>query len=160
MDPVNGWNGDVPASYKTKCQKSLGRWVNRQRAAYAKNKLKREYVLQLERLGLKWTADEAKKTSADNHSLLTNGIHNDPVLHTIVASLTESAAPTAAVKTSGGVASSASRTGASSTKLVKSTPAVDDICAYPVLSDPVVTLSSSMKGVSDMDSTHANKAAV
>mmetsp|Transcript_20651 Transcript_20651/g.31571 ORF Transcript_20651/g.31571 Transcript_20651/m.31571 type:complete len:255 (+) Transcript_20651:1767-2531(+) len=158
-DPVNGWDGDVPVSYKTKCQKSLGRWVNRQRAAYAKNKLKREYVLRLERLGLKWTVDEGKKSS-ENNTLLVNGENNDPILHKIGASLTESMAPTTAKTTPSEVVSSSSRAGESSGKITTSNPATDETCSYPVLSDPVVTLSGSINGVSDVDTSHASKAAV
>eukprot|EP00978_Attheya_sp_CCMP212_P039087 scaffold200126_cov68-Attheya_sp.AAC.2 len=51
------WDGNVPANYKTEDDppKSLGRWVNRQRSAYAKDKLKEEFVEKLEIIGLKWT---------------------------------------------------------------------------------------------------------
>jgi hypothetical protein len=56
------WDGNVPANYKTEDNppKSLGRWVNRQRSAYAKDKLKDEFVEKLEVIGLKWTVHERK----------------------------------------------------------------------------------------------------
>eukprot|EP00978_Attheya_sp_CCMP212_P017087 scaffold45377_cov50-Attheya_sp.AAC.1 len=56
------WDGNVPANYKTEDNppKSLGRWVNRQRSAYAKDKLKEEFVEKLEVIGLKWTVHERK----------------------------------------------------------------------------------------------------
>jgi len=55
--PNNEWDGNVPASYKTNGvpEKNLGRWVNRQRSAQAKNKLKPQFVRKLDGLGLKWS---------------------------------------------------------------------------------------------------------
>lgn len=52
----HGWDGNVPANFKTRSNPplSLGRWVNRQRSAYAKGRLKDEYVKKLEAVGLKW----------------------------------------------------------------------------------------------------------
>mmetsp|Transcript_39930 Transcript_39930/g.96104 ORF Transcript_39930/g.96104 Transcript_39930/m.96104 type:complete len:1615 (+) Transcript_39930:307-5151(+) len=52
----HGWDGNVPANFKTRSNPplSLGRWVNRQRSAYAKGRLKDEYVKKLEVVGLKW----------------------------------------------------------------------------------------------------------
>jgi len=52
----HGWDGNVPANYKTRANPplSLGRWVNRQRSAHAKGRLKDEYVRKLEAAGLKW----------------------------------------------------------------------------------------------------------
>lgn len=54
--------GNVPANYRTndKPPRSLGRWINRQRSAYTKNKLKKEYVDKLNSLGLRWTIHERK----------------------------------------------------------------------------------------------------
>ena len=59
------WDGNVPANYRTDDHppKSLGRWVNRQRSAFAKGKLKQEFVDKLERVGLKWAVHEKKITS-------------------------------------------------------------------------------------------------
>jgi len=56
------WDGNVPANYKTDDNppKSLGRWVNRQRSAYTKGKLKKELVDKLEKVGLKWAVHERK----------------------------------------------------------------------------------------------------
>lgn len=54
---ANGvWDGNVPPNYKTSTNPplSLGRWVNRQRSAYAKGQLKEDQVQKLEILGLKW----------------------------------------------------------------------------------------------------------
>ena len=50
------WDGEVPPNYKTNTNPplSLGRWVNRQRAAQAKGQLKEDLVQKLEMLGLKW----------------------------------------------------------------------------------------------------------
>jgi hypothetical protein len=38
----------------------LGRWVNRQRSAFQKNKLKKEYVDKLTTVGLRWVIHERK----------------------------------------------------------------------------------------------------
>jgi len=61
-DPNLKWDGNVPANYKTpeNPQKSLGRWVNRQRSAYAKNRLKEDFVEKLEKIGLRWSVHEKK----------------------------------------------------------------------------------------------------
>ena len=52
----HGWDGNVPANFKTRTNPplSLGRWINRQRTAHAKGRLKEEYVHKLEAIGLKW----------------------------------------------------------------------------------------------------------
>ncbi|KAL7538607.1 hypothetical protein ACHAXR_010916 [Thalassiosira sp. AJA248-18] len=52
----HGWDGNVPANFKTRSNPplSLGRWVNRQRSAHAKGRLKDEYVKKLDVVGLKW----------------------------------------------------------------------------------------------------------
>lgn len=50
-------------------KKSLGRWVNRQRSAFAKRKLKAEWVKKLNAIGLKWSVHERKngiKNSSDS----------------------------------------------------------------------------------------------
>lgn len=59
-DPNSKWDGNVPAGYETEDKKKLGRWVNRQRQAYANKKLKKEFVDNLEELGLKWVAFDSK----------------------------------------------------------------------------------------------------
>ena len=66
------WDGNVPASFETddKPPKKLGRWVNRQRSAYANNKLKKEFVEKLERSGLKWTAMDSKKDLENSEVLI------------------------------------------------------------------------------------------
>jgi hypothetical protein len=56
------WDGNVPANYKTNHDppRALGRWINRQRSAYGKKKLKREYESKLQDIGLKWSVHERK----------------------------------------------------------------------------------------------------
>ena len=51
------WDGNVPANYRTNDNppKLLGRWINRQRSAYTKKKLKKEFVDKLEAIGLRWS---------------------------------------------------------------------------------------------------------
>jgi hypothetical protein len=63
----HGWDGNVQANYKTQSNPSLslGRWVNRQRSAHAKGRLKEEYVKQLEAIGLKWVIHARNKTNED-----------------------------------------------------------------------------------------------
>lgn len=57
---AGGWGGNVPANYRTSDvpPRALGRWINRQRSAYAKNILKSEYVDKLNALGLKWSVHD------------------------------------------------------------------------------------------------------
>ena len=56
------WDGNVPANFKTDDNppRALGRWINRQRSAHVKKKLKMEYVDKLTLLGLKWSVHERK----------------------------------------------------------------------------------------------------
>jgi hypothetical protein len=63
IDENGTWDGNVPASYETddKPPKKLGRWINRQRSAFANKKLKKEFIEKLERSGMKWTASDSKK---------------------------------------------------------------------------------------------------
>ena len=49
------WDGNVPTSYKTPCGKALGRWVNNQRSAKAKDTLKDDREVRLVSTGLKWS---------------------------------------------------------------------------------------------------------
>ena len=60
----NEWDGNVPANYRTEDvpPRALGRWINRQRSAYGKNKLKPEYVVKLNEIGLKWSIHERRPT--------------------------------------------------------------------------------------------------
>ena len=53
---IDVWDGNVPANYRTNDNppRALGRWINRQRSAFAKNRLKKEYIDKLNVLGLKW----------------------------------------------------------------------------------------------------------
>ncbi|KAL3910415.1 MAG: hypothetical protein SGILL_007698 [Bacillariaceae sp.] len=56
------WDGNVPANYRTNHDppRALGRWINRQRSAYGKNKIKIEYEAKLNNLGLKWSVHERR----------------------------------------------------------------------------------------------------
>ena len=60
----NEWDGNVPANYRTEDNppRALGRWINRQRSAYGKSKLKPEYVVKLNEIGLKWSIHERRPT--------------------------------------------------------------------------------------------------
>jgi hypothetical protein len=64
----HGWDGNVQANFKTKTNPplSLGRWVNRQRSAHAKGRLKEEYVTQLEAIGLKWVIHARNRANEDD----------------------------------------------------------------------------------------------
>lgn len=59
------WDGNVPAGYKTSeiPPKALGRWINRQRCSFVKNKLKQEYIDKLSYLGLKWSVHGSVDTT-------------------------------------------------------------------------------------------------
>ena len=61
------WDGNVPANWRVESKPpiNLGRWVNRQRCAYAKGRLKQEYVLKLEQTGLKWSVHDQKKSESE-----------------------------------------------------------------------------------------------
>ena len=58
-------SGNVPANYRTNDNppRALGRWINRQRSAYVKDKLKSEYVEKLNKIGLKWSVHERRPMS-------------------------------------------------------------------------------------------------
>eukprot|EP00980_Cylindrotheca_fusiformis_P010848 scaffold2462_cov127-Cylindrotheca_fusiformis.AAC.5 len=60
------WDGNVPANYKTDDNppRALGRWINRQRSAFGKDKLKPEYMDKLNKLGLKWSVHERRPVTA------------------------------------------------------------------------------------------------
>uniref|UniRef100_A0A6U5G2Q3 Helicase-associated domain-containing protein n=1 Tax=Corethron hystrix TaxID=216773 RepID=A0A6U5G2Q3_9STRA len=60
--PNNEWDGSVPANHKTEDGKSLGRWVNRQRASHARKKLKREFVEKLNSIGFRLYCPEKKNS--------------------------------------------------------------------------------------------------
>ena len=61
------WDGNVPANYRTNDNppRALGRWINRQRSAYTKNKLKKEYVDKLNKIGLKWSVHQRQGDSEE-----------------------------------------------------------------------------------------------
>ena len=77
-NPESGWDGNVPANFKTDDNppKSLGRWVNRQRSAYAKNKLKQEFVTRLEQAGLKWSVHERRDYSSGEYFRLSYSLES------------------------------------------------------------------------------------
>lgn len=70
----HGWDGNVPANFKTRSHPSLslGRWVNRQRSAHAKGRLKDEYVKQLDEVGLKWVIHARNRTNSDEDDDVCN----------------------------------------------------------------------------------------
>jgi hypothetical protein len=61
------WDGNVPANYRTDDHppRALGRWINRQRSAHAKKKLKDTYADKLTQLGLKWAVHQKPGDSDD-----------------------------------------------------------------------------------------------
>merc|ERR1712238_550638 len=77
------WDGNVPTNYRIKGntasdgteideEKNLGRWINRQRSAYASNKLKKELILKLEKIGMKWTAHDKKSSLPSKEGVLND----------------------------------------------------------------------------------------
>jgi hypothetical protein len=76
-DPNNAWDGNCPTKHETQDGKALGRWVNRQRTLYTKQKLKKEYVAKLEVLGLKWSVHERPRTTTPSN--VTDGEENNYV---------------------------------------------------------------------------------
>ena len=70
MKGTGRWDGNVPANYKTDDDppRALGRWINRQRSAFMKKKLKKEYVDKLNMIGLKWSVHERGKFPEDTQS--------------------------------------------------------------------------------------------
>jgi hypothetical protein len=68
------WDGNVPANYRTNHDppRALGRWINRQRSAFGKQKLKSEYESKLNELGLKWSVHERRPSHQ-----YSNKIHPD-----------------------------------------------------------------------------------
>jgi hypothetical protein len=75
QSPHGVWDGNVPANFKTKSNPplSLGRWINRQRCAYAKNSLKEDHVKQLEAVGLKWVIHARHKTNGEDDNGVVGG---------------------------------------------------------------------------------------
>jgi Helicase associated domain len=61
------WDGSVPTGYRTPGEPSraLGRWINRQRSACAKNRLKDEYKEKLSSLGLKWSLRDGSQRDSN-----------------------------------------------------------------------------------------------
>ena len=59
------WDGNVPANHRTTDvpPRALGRWINRQRSAYGKDKLKKDYIEKLNQIGLKWSVHERRPGS-------------------------------------------------------------------------------------------------
>jgi hypothetical protein len=64
--PTHTYTGNVPANYRTNDNppRALGRWINRQRSAYGKDKLKSEYIEKLNKIGLKWSVHERRPVLA------------------------------------------------------------------------------------------------
>jgi hypothetical protein len=61
------WDGNVPTNHKVDSRPpvNLGRWINRQRSAYAKGRLKPEYVTKLDQTGLKWSMHDQRRSGLD-----------------------------------------------------------------------------------------------
>ena len=88
------WDGNVPANYRTSDNppRALGRWVNRQRSAFAKKKLKNEFVEKLNVLGLKWSVHHRPDEMDENDDgEFGDGEFEDPI-DTIVPEVTVSMA--------------------------------------------------------------------
>ncbi|KAL3904251.1 MAG: hypothetical protein SGILL_010141, partial [Bacillariaceae sp.] len=62
------WDGNVPANFRTSHDppRALGRWINRQRSAFGKRKLKAEYESKLSEIGLKWSVHERRPSCHTN----------------------------------------------------------------------------------------------
>lgn len=75
------WDGNVPANYRTSDNppRALGRWVNRQRSAFAKKKLKNEFVDKLNVLGLKWSVHHRPGEMDDNDDGEFGDEFEDPI---------------------------------------------------------------------------------
>ena len=75
------WDGNVPANYRTgdNPPRALGRWVNRQRSAFAKKKLKNEFVEKLNVLGLKWSVHHRPGELDDNDDGEYGDEFEDPI---------------------------------------------------------------------------------
>jgi hypothetical protein len=154
-DPGNEWDGNVPANHKTsdKPPKALGRWINRQRSAYMKDKLKKEFVDKLDAVGLKWAVHE-RRPYPYPPTPVSSGVTSSPALHHApkpVAAPTPAATPKPMVVFSslvaGGPKSSAKATATAvagpkpvpaPTKAASTTITVGQK-AYPVSTDPTVT---------------------
>ncbi|KAL7510109.1 hypothetical protein ACHAXN_010665 [Cyclotella atomus] len=61
------WDGDVPQNFRIESRPpaNLGRWVNRQRSAHARGRLKHEFVVKLEQIGLKWSMSDEQLKAGD-----------------------------------------------------------------------------------------------
>lgn len=82
-DPNNEWDGNVPANHKTEDNPplNLGRWVNRQRSAYSKQKLKQEFVDKLNEIGLKWAVHERRSPMVTSEAVVAdNGENEKPTI--------------------------------------------------------------------------------
>ena len=71
------WDGNVPANYRTEDNppRALGRWINRQRSAYGKDKLKSEYIEKLNKIGLKWSVHERRPVATPDPSAKSTENH-------------------------------------------------------------------------------------
>jgi len=74
-----GWDGNVPANYKTNDNppRALGRWINRQRSAFTKKKLKKEYADKLNAIGLKWSVHERGRNGLNENDDDGDDDHDD-----------------------------------------------------------------------------------
>ena len=103
QSPQGQWDGNVPANYKTKSNPplSLGRWINRQRCAYAKNSLKADHVRQLEAVGLKWAIHVRHKINGDDNDVRDGDAEGGPTRSS--STLIEGVAPLSTPSLSTGI---------------------------------------------------------
>lgn len=84
------WDGNVPANYKTTDNppRALGRWINRQRSAFGKDKLKPEYVAKLNEIGLKWSVHERRPAYQLTPSRPDGAVSNTDIPDPVTSNLT------------------------------------------------------------------------
>ena len=70
------WDGNVPTTYKTLDDppKALGRWINRQRTARIKKKLKPEYEEKLKKIGLRWSVHDRSNVRSKSEEMDAGGV--------------------------------------------------------------------------------------
>jgi hypothetical protein len=107
------WDGNVPANYRTSDSppRALGRWINRQRSAYGKDKLKAEYIEKLNKIGLKWSVHERRPVNSSPEPVPSTPTSGDVALTPTVTTSSNGGAESTAANN----VSSTSNGGAEST---------------------------------------------
>jgi hypothetical protein len=97
------WDGNVPANYRTSDSppRALGRWINRQRSAYGKDKLKAEYIEKLNKIGLKWSVHERRPVNSSPEPVPSTPTSGDVALTPTVTSSSNGGAESTAVNNVG-----------------------------------------------------------